>query len=950
MPTFTGTAAADALNGGADDDTLIGLANADTLSGGDGADTIYGYDAGVNGGITSAVFTTGLSQPVAADSTPGDPGFIYVAEKASGIIWRIDEATGNRSVFLDVPNTEFLSDGERGVLGITFHPEYETNGRFYVFLTDTQGDLQVREYTRSADPAVANTTFTTLIDIPHRDASNHNGGWIAFSPTDGYLYIATGDGGGGGDTQNNAQNLNSLLGKILRIDVDTDDFPADATRNYGIPADNPFVGVAGADEIWAYGLRNPWRNDFDPRTGDLYIADVGQQALEEVDFQANGVGGRNYGWRIMEGDQPYNPAPPPAPQPGDPSLIDPVYVYGRTIGQSITGGEVYVGANAGFTGQFVFADFISGRLFSLSVSNGESSDATDRTNEIIGPRPSNVVEFVTGANGVLYAIGIGGTIWRLTPEAGAEDIGDLLNGDAGNDQIYGGAGADVLFGGADNDTLDGGIGADAMIGGTGDDTFTVDNIGDSVSEEAGEGTDTVLASITYSLAETLENLTLTGAAAINGSGNSVANAILGNNAANVLYGRAGGDSLDGAGGNDTLYGGDGIDGLTGGEGADLLDGGNDDDTLFGNAASDTLFGRAGADALDGGAGADSMFGGAGDDQYAVDNAGDVVGESSGAGTDTVVASISYALSAFVENLTLSGADPLNGTGNVLGNIIAGNSGANTLSGLNGADTLNGGDGGDTLNGGAGNDVLNGGNGTDILDGGADLDALNGGADADTLYGRSSADTLNGDAGNDVIYGGDGDDNANGGADNDLVDGGNGADTLAGGDGDDELYGRQNNDALNGGAGADDVYGGDGDDVVFGGEGDDLLDGGNGADRLDGGAGADTLIGGANADTFVFSTLLGGGNVDVITGFNVADDTIELAISVFGTIAAGALAANAFVIGSAATDADDRIIYDAATGALYYDADGNGAGVAAQFATLVPGLALTSADFIGGGGP
>ena len=219
--------------------------------------------------------------------------------------------------------------------------------------------------------------------------------------------------------------------------------------------------------------------------------------------------------------------------------------------------------------------------------------------------------------------------------------------------------------------------------------------------------------------------------------------------------------------------------------------------------------------------------------------------------------------------------------------------------------------------------------------------------ANTLYGRNSADTLNGDAGNDVIYGGDGDDNANGGADNDLIDGGNGNDTLAGGDGDDEVYGRQNNDTLNGGAGADDLYGGDGDDVVFGGDGEDLVDGSNGVDRLDGGAGADTLISGAGADTFVFSTLLGGGNVDVISGFNVADDTIELAISVFGTIAAGPLAANAFVIGSAAGDADDRIIYDAATGALYYDADGNGGGAAIQFATLAPGLALTAADFTGG---
>ncbi len=947
MPIFTGDAAANTLTGSADADTLIGLGSADTLSGGDGADTIYGYDAGAPGGITSTVLTTGLSQPVAAGSTPGDPGFLYVAEKASGIIWRIDEATGARTVFLDVPNGEFLSDGERGVLGVTFHPEYETNGRFYVFVTDTQGDLQVREYTRSVDPAVANTAFTVLIDIPHRAASNHNGGWIEFSPTDGYLYIGTGDGGGGGDTQNNAQNLDSLLGKILRIDVDTDDFPGDATRNYGIPADNPFVGVAGADEIWAYGLRNPWRNDFDPRTGDLYIADVGQQELEEVDFQANGVGGRNYGWRIMEGNQPYNPAPPPAPQPGDPSLISPIYTYGRTIGQSITGGELYTGVNTGFVGQFMFADFVSGRLFTLSVSNGAAVDAIDRTNEIAGPRPSSVVEFVTGANGVLYAIGIGGTIWRLTPETGAEDVGDLLYGDGGNDQIYGGAGGDVLFGGADNDMLDGGIGADAMIGGTGDDTFVVDNAGDTVSEEAGQGNDTVLSSVTYGLGETVENLTLTGASAINGTGNTTANVINGNSAANILNGRAGDDTLNGDGGNDTLYGGDGADALAGGDGADFADGGNNNDTLNGGGANDTLYGRAGADILDGGAGADGMFGGAGDDQYVVDNAGDVVSESAASGTDSVTASISYALTAYVENLTFTGGDAINGVGNILANVITGNGAANVLSGLAGADTLAGGEGGDTLNGGAGNDVLNGGAGADILDGGADLDTLNGGADADMLYGRSSADTLIGDAGNDAIYGGDGDDIGNGGADNDLVDGGNGNDTLSGGEGDDDLYGRQNNDKLNGDGGADDLYGGDGDDVLDGGTGDDVIDAGTGVDRLDGGLGADTLISGAGADTFVFSSALGGGNVDSIGVFVVADDTIELSVAIFSGIGLGALVANAFAIGAAAGDGDDRIIYDPATGALSYDADGNGVGAAVQFATLATGLALTAADFVGG---
>jgi len=270
MPIFTGDQSANTLAGSASADTMSGLGGADTLNGGDGADTLYGHSAGASSAINVSVFATGFSQPVAAAATAADPGFLYVVEKASGIIWRVDAASGARTTFLDIPNAQFLADGERGVLGLAFHPEYESNGRFFVCLTDAQGDIQVREYTRSANPAVANTTFSVVIEVPKQTGeSNHNGGWIGFSPEDGYLYIATGDGGGGGDPGNRAQNLNDLLGKILRIDVDGDDFPTDSARNYAIPDDNPFVGIAGADEIWMSGVRNPWRNAFDPRNGDL---------------------------------------------------------------------------------------------------------------------------------------------------------------------------------------------------------------------------------------------------------------------------------------------------------------------------------------------------------------------------------------------------------------------------------------------------------------------------------------------------------------------------------------------------------------------------------------------------------------------------------------------------------------------------------------------------------
>ncbi|WP_395646251.1 PQQ-dependent sugar dehydrogenase [Terricaulis sp.] len=449
-----GDAAANTLDGGADADTLSGRGGADTLNGMDGDDVLYGHSNGAQSAIVSTAVSSGMSIPVGGAFAPGDPGFLYIIEKDTGVIWRVDIATGARTTFLDIPQGEFTRDGERGALGVAFHPDYASNGRFFVYLTDAQGDVSVREYSRAAgSPPTANTTFSVVWEAPHPTFNNHNGGWIGFSPVDGYLYIAVGDGGSGGDPSNNAQNLDSFLGKLLRIDVDNgDDFPGDATRNYHIPATNPFVGVAGLDEIWAYGLRNPFRAGFDPRNGDLYIGDVGQSAREEVDWVPAGDGGFNFGWRIMEGNLPYNPGPPGTPQPGDPSLTNPIYDYPRSVGTVITGGDVYTGAVANFVGQYMFADFGSGRIFTLQVVNGVAVDAVQRNAQITGPAPTSITDFVTDSAGNLYALGYGGTLWLLTPGSGAEDVGDILDGGAGNDTLTGNAGADTLIGGSGFDT------------------------------------------------------------------------------------------------------------------------------------------------------------------------------------------------------------------------------------------------------------------------------------------------------------------------------------------------------------------------------------------------------------------------------------------------------------------------------------------------------------------
>ncbi len=302
---------------------------------------------------------------------------------------------------------------------------------------------------------------------------------------------------------------------------------------------------------------------------------------------------------------------------------------------------------------------------------------------------------------------------------------DIMDGGDGDDTLDGGTGDDVIVGGSGNDYLRGGLGADAMSGGTGNDTYVVDDAGDTTDETGGDGIDLVHSRISWTLGSGLENLTLGNGGAWSGTGNALANVITGNSLANTLTGLAGADTLNGGGGNDILNGGDDDD---------TLNGDTQNDTLNGGAGSDTLNGGAHNDALDGGTGADTMIGGTGHDSYVVDDAGDVVTEDAGVGTgtDTVSASISYTLTANVENLTLTGS-ATNGDGNELANRIDGTSTDNVLYGRAGADVLNGMAGSDVLGGESGNDILDGGADNDILSGGAGQDRLTGGSGADVFF-------------------------------------------------------------------------------------------------------------------------------------------------------------------------------------------------------------------------
>lgn len=497
---LNGLSGSDSLTAGAGADTLSGGEGADDLAGGAGNDLIFGYGASdrvAGSGDIVAELVGDRSEPVFMTSAPGDPDRLFVVGKA-GQITILDPATGTvvSPPFLTIPSTQMLKDGEQGLLSMAFHPDYATNGRFFVFLINAAGDIEIREYARSAgNPDVADpSSGNVILTIPHPVRDNHNGGWIGFGP-DGYLYISTGDGGGGGDPDNNAQNVNSLLGKMLRIDVNGDDFAGDPSRDYAIPDDNPFANGAGADEIWAVGLRNAWRPSFDRLTGDLYIADVGQGSREEINFQeAGSAGGANYGWVIREGTTVYDPNRPGNLPPDSPLLTDPVFEYGHSFdangGFSVTGGYVYRGTAPGMQGVYFYADFVTDQLWSFRVVDGKVVDQANRTAQLVvdGGTVDNIASFAEDGRGNLYVVGLDGQIFRLTPGEGAGDGADLIragdgndtaHGGAGNDTLRGDAGDDRLFGGGQDDRLVGGAGRDRMVGGAGTDVFDFNATADS---------------------------------------------------------------------------------------------------------------------------------------------------------------------------------------------------------------------------------------------------------------------------------------------------------------------------------------------------------------------------------------------------------------------------------------------------------------------------------------
>jgi Ca2+-binding RTX toxin-like protein len=890
---------------------IVGDDGSNTLPGTAGADLIYGYDP-TNGpqnqasAITATRVATGLTLPTFAGAPPGDTSRLFIVEK-TGQIKILDLASGQvlATPFLDLSG-QISDSGERGLLGLAFDPNFATNGFIYIDVSvPPVGNTEIRRY--HVDPLNPNVveagSGTLLLTIPQFEQSNHKGGWLGFGP-DGYLYITVGDGGGGFDQLHSGQDINSLRGKILRIDVHNgDDFPADPGRNYHIPADNPFVGTDGADEIFAYGLRNPWRASFDRGLGDFYIGDVGQNRFEEVNLGEKGV---NYGWNAYEGPGPTMAFPPgqfPDPVNNAGPLRFPIDYYGREVGQSITGGYVYRGEAEALQGQYFFADFVQGKVFTLRFDSGTNTWVrTDRTSQITtdfgainGPS-----SFGEDGRGNLYLVDLdffnpsGGEVFKLTPVVASADQADVLSGLGGND---------MLFGGSGNDTLAGGVGADVLLGGPGMDTadYSASSAAVNVNLQTGLGAG---GDAQGDILGGVENVI----------GSAFNDMLTGDSGANTLDGGLGNDTLAGAGGADLLIGGPGIDtadysssgaavlvNLQAGadaqgamlSGIENVIGSAFADTLTGDSNANTLTGGAGNDTLAGGGGADALIGGPGTDtaDYSSSSAAVNVNLQSGVGSG-----------GDAQGDTLSGIE--NVVGSAFNDVLTGDGNANTLTGGAGNDTLAGGIGADALNGGAGSDTADYSTSgaavsvnlqTGSSSGGdAQGDTLNsienviGSAFADMLTGDSNANTLTGEAGNDTLVGGPG---------TDLLIGGPGTDTAdysssgvavlvnlqAGADAEGDML-----------SGIENVVGSAFSDTLTGDSNANTLAGGAGNDTLIGGLGNDTLDGGRGMDTAVFSGLRSAytinhiGNTLVVTGPDGSDTLTHIEKLTFndGTVLSG----------------------------------------------------------------
>ena len=333
-----------------------------------------------------------LNKPVGLVSAGDNSGRLFIIEQRGRILIYDGESLLDPP-FLDIQDRVGSNGSEQGLLGLAFHPDYKKKGIFFVNYTDNNGNTTVSRFEVSSDPDRGDGDSETKVLSFDQPFKNHNGGQIIFGPQ-GYLWIASGDGGGGGDPQNNAQNLDNLLGKLLRIDINQ--------LPHVIPAENPY-----GNEIWAYGLRNPWRITFDPVSGDIFIADVGQKIWEEVNYlAADAIAGANFGWDFLEGNHPYEGS-----LPAGLSVIDPIWEYDHSLGCSISGGAVYRGSLLDWQGIYLYSDFCTGFVWGLLQNPGG-----EWQNQQLFSVGGRIAAIDQDEDGEVYLVDLNGSILKLIPQ------------------------------------------------------------------------------------------------------------------------------------------------------------------------------------------------------------------------------------------------------------------------------------------------------------------------------------------------------------------------------------------------------------------------------------------------------------------------------------------------------------------------------------------------------
>lgn len=912
-----GTSADDWIEAGDGTDNLVGYLGNDTLDGGTGNDTLDGGD-----GADTYLFAHGFGQDTIYDYDQGSGGNDIVRFAADIQASEIELSRNESDLFLKVIGTEDL---------ITVSGFYDDAMQRIERVEFADGTVWTSS-TLLAAKFVGTEGADSIFGTAGNDRLEGRGG-------DDYLYGDAGadtlDGGTGND------QLDGGAGNDIYL----------FDRGYG---QDTIYETSGTDTVrFAAGITTAdvfvWRDDY-----NYYFDLVGTNDRLTVD---NWYSGSTY--RIEKAEF------------ADGTVWNSTILNSKTTTASEYADFYWGTASAntydglagddrifGFGGNDTLRggegnDFIDGGIGNDVMIGGTGDDtyvvdcATDTVTELAGEGVDVVQATVTHTLAAnvenLTLLDAGGAI-----NGTGNELDNILIGNASANILTGGAGNDQIEGGAGNDTLDGGIGADVMIGGTGSDTYVVDDAGDVVIELAGQGTDTVQSSFSYVLGSNLEKLTLTGTAAIDGTGNELDNTLTGNAAANTLIGGAGDDSLNGGAGTDILIGGIGDDTYTVDNAGDVItefEGeGNDtvrssinwtlgatlenltltgsanrvgtgnmlDNILTGNSGNNTLYGLAGNDWLDGGTGTDTLIGGTGDDTYVVDNAGDVVTESAGEGTDTVQTSVTYTLAANVENLILTGSATINGTGNVLDNLITGNSSNNTLNGGAGADTLIGGLGDDIYVVDALDTIVeNAGEGIDTVQAGitytlgANIEKLTlTGSSAIDGYGNELDNTLTGNSAANVLAGGLGNDTYVIGATDAVAENvGEGTDTVQAAFSY-TLTVNVENLTLTGST-AINATGNELDNTLTGNSGANVLSGLAGNDWLDGKAGADTLIGGTGDDTYVVDNV--GDVVTELAGEGI--DTVRTSL----TYTLGANVENLLLTGSSAVNGTGNELDNVLTG-------------------------------------